>query len=186
LVGTVNRKEPNVETIVREGERSKCGWRRVYVRAVLVLLFHMKAAGAHQSQTSTRHTSAKLRNLLCMGNLAPLQMIRIRDHSTPKILCGPGPRRHGPPRIHKFWLKFRSRVRRCDAATMDSSSPDESRSSTPKRIRGRPKKETVERENVTQVLRSNQTTIDLSRRFLQKMNILKVCPLLHLAFPLMN
>jgi hypothetical protein len=68
---------------------------------------------------------------------------------------------------------------------MEGSSPiDESRSSTPKRIRGRPKKETVERENLAQVLRSNQTTTDISRRFLQKMNILKVCPLLHLSFRL--
>ena len=55
-----------------------------------------------------------------------------------------------------------------------SSLADEHLSPTPKRIRGRPKKEAVERENLSQMLRSNVST-DVSRRFLQKMNVLKVC-----------
>jgi hypothetical protein len=56
---------------------------------------------------------------------------------------------------------------------INSSHVDGRRPSTPKRIRGRPKKEAVERENLAQMLRSNAAS-DVSHRFLRKMNILQV------------
>lgn len=44
---------------------------------------------------------------------------------------------------------------------------------TPRRARGRPKKETIENENLSKVKESDITN-DISKRFLQKMNVLKV------------
>ena len=57
---------------------------------------------------------------------------------------------------------------------MDASPPPADGSpSTSKRPRGRPKKESIERENLSKVLKSNLST-DVSRRFLQKLSLLKV------------
>ena len=57
---------------------------------------------------------------------------------------------------------------------MDTSSPPADGSSpNPKRPRGRPKKESIERENLARLLKSNVSN-DVSRRFLQKLNLLKV------------
>jgi hypothetical protein len=54
-----------------------------------------------------------------------------------------------------------------ETASVEGSPP------TPKRPRGRPRKESIERENLAKVLKSNLTA-DVSRRFLQKMALLKV------------
>jgi ribosomal protein S18 acetylase RimI-like enzyme len=53
-----------------------------------------------------------------------------------------------------------------------SSSADASPSSL-RRARGRPRREAIERENLSKMLNSNLTN-DVSRRFLQKLNLLKV------------
>jgi hypothetical protein len=54
-----------------------------------------------------------------------------------------------------------------------SSSPTDGSPSTPKRTRGRPKRELIERENLSKMLESDLSN-DVSKRFHQKMNLLKV------------
>jgi hypothetical protein len=46
---------------------------------------------------------------------------------------------------------------------------------SPRRARGRPRREAIERENLATMLKSNLSN-DVSKRFLQKMNLLKVRP----------
>jgi hypothetical protein len=43
---------------------------------------------------------------------------------------------------------------------------------SPRRVRGRPRREAIERENLAKMLNSNLSN-DVSKRFLQKMNLLK-------------
>jgi len=55
---------------------------------------------------------------------------------------------------------------------MERSSPVDGSPSASRRARGRPRKEAIERENLAKMLNSNLTN-DVSKRFLQKMNLLK-------------
>jgi hypothetical protein len=57
------------------------------------------------------------------------------------------------------------------------SSAREESPTTPRRARGRPKRETIENENLSKVEESDMTN-DISKRFLQKMKVLKVRNLL--------
>jgi hypothetical protein len=56
---------------------------------------------------------------------------------------------------------------------MDKGSGTEGSPTAPRRPRGRPRKEAIERENLAKMVNSNLTN-DVSKRFLQKMDLLKV------------
>jgi hypothetical protein len=56
---------------------------------------------------------------------------------------------------------------------MEDDSPTEGSSRSPRRARGRPRREAIEKENLVKMLKSNLSN-DISKRFLQKMNLLKV------------
>jgi len=56
---------------------------------------------------------------------------------------------------------------------MERGSPGDASPSASRRARGRPRKEAIEKENLAKMLNSNLTN-DVSKRFLQKMNLLKV------------
>ena len=59
------------------------------------------------------------------------------------------------------------------ALRMERSSSVDGSPSASRRARGRPRKEAIERENLSKMLNSNLTN-DVSKRFLQKMSLLKV------------
>jgi hypothetical protein len=58
---------------------------------------------------------------------------------------------------------------------MEDDSPTEGSPRSPRRARGRPRREAIEKENLAKMLKSNLSN-DISKRFLQKMNLLKVSP----------